>query len=124
MAKIRWRASLFNRSLIIFTLLRTPLLWTLTMLCMRAGPQIMTTHLLQFIAVHQRAVLDCRSTIIYTVDLVIFACLNFREVMILGLFTKFRIREFFFFFSSVIIIIIFARFLNSRICPSREIREN
>ena len=29
---------------------------------------------------------------IYTVDLVIFACLNFREFIILGLFTKFRIR--------------------------------
>ena len=29
-----------------------------------------------------------------TVDLVIFACLNFREFLILGLFTKFRIREF------------------------------
>ena len=36
----------------------------------------------------------------YTVDLVILACLNFREFMILGLFTKFRIREFLFFFSS------------------------
>ena len=29
-----------------------------------------------------------------TVDLVIFACLNFREFLILWLFTKFRIREF------------------------------
>ena len=27
-----------------------------------------------------------------TVDLVIFACLNFREFLILGLFTRFRIR--------------------------------
>ena len=45
-----------------------------------------------------------------TVDLVIFACLNFREFLIWGLFTKFRIREFF--FSSAIIIIIFVRFLN------------
>ena len=60
----------------------------------------------------------------YTVDLVIFASLNFREFLILGLFTKFRIREFTFFFSSVIIIIIFARFLNSRIRPAREIRDN
>ena len=56
----------------------------------------------------------------YTVDLVISAGLNFREFLILGLFTKFRISEFFFFFSSAIIIIIFARFLNSRICPPRE----
>ena len=58
----------------------------------------------------------------HTVDLVIFACLNLREFLILGLFTKFRICEFFFFFSSAIyiIIIIFARFLNSRICPPRE----
>ena len=59
-----------------------------------------------------------------TVDLVIFACLNFREFLILGLFTKFRNREFLFFFSNDIIIIIFARFLNSRICPPREIHEN
>ena len=57
-----------------------------------------------------------------TVDLVIFACLNFREFRILALFTKFRIGEFF--YISAIIIIIFARFLNSRICPLREIREN
>ena len=49
----------------------------------------------------------------YTVDLVIFGCLNFREFLILGLFTKFRIIEFSFFFSNVIIIIIFAKFLNS-----------
>ena len=46
---------------------------------------------------------------------VIFACLNF---------TKFRICNFFFLFSSSIIIIIFARFSNSRTCPSREICEN
>ena len=43
-----------------------------------------------------------------TVDLVNFAGLNFREFPILGLFTKFRIREFSFFLSSAIIIIIFA----------------
>ena len=60
----------------------------------------------------------------YTVDLVIFASLIFREFQILGLFTKFIIREFSFFFSSAIIIIIFAGFLNSRICPPRKIREN
>ena len=29
-----------------------------------------------------------------TVDLVIFACLNFQEFLIFGLFTKIRIREF------------------------------
>ena len=34
-----------------------------------------------------------------TVDLVIFASSNFREFLILGLLTKFRIRKFFFFFS-------------------------
>ena len=56
-----------------------------------------------------------------TGDLVIFACLNFREFPILGLFTKFRIREFSFFFSSATIIIIFAGFLNSLICAPREI---
>ena len=55
----------------------------------------------------------------YTVDMVIFTCLNFHEFPILRLFTKFRIREFSFFFSSAFIIIIFAIFLNSRICPPR-----
>ena len=55
-----------------------------------------------------------------TVDLVIVACLNFREFLILGLFTKFKIREFSFSFCSAIIIIIFGKFLNSRICPPRE----
>ena len=61
---------------------------------------------------------------VHTVDLVIFACLNYREFFILGLFAKVRIRELSFFSSSAIIIIIFARFLNSRICPPREIRKN
>ena len=42
----------------------------------------------------------------YTVNLVIFTCLNFREFLILGLFTKFRIREFIFSVRSAIIIII------------------
>ena len=60
----------------------------------------------------------------YTVDLVIFACLNFREFLFLRLFTKFRIRDCSFFFSSAILKIIFASFLSSRICPPREIREN
>ena len=59
-----------------------------------------------------------------TVDLVIFACLDFREFLILRLFAELRIREFSFFFSNAIIVIIFARFLNSRICPPREISEN
>ena len=59
-----------------------------------------------------------------TVDLVIFACLHFREFLILGLFTKFRIREFSFFFSTATIIIIFAGVLNLRICAPREICEN
>ena len=48
-----------------------------------------------------------------SVDLVIFACSNFREFLILGLFTKFTIREFSFFFSSAIIIIISTLYLNS-----------
>ena len=55
-----------------------------------------------------------------TVDLVIFACVNFREFLLLGLFTKFRTREFLFFLSSTIIIIIFEEFLNSRSCPPRK----
>ena len=59
-----------------------------------------------------------------TVDLVIFACLNFREFLILWLFTKFIIPKFAFFCSSVIIIIIFVRFLNSRICLPHKSREN
>ena len=49
---------------------------------------------------------------LYTVDLVIFACLNFREFLILGLFTKFRIREFTFFFSNAITRIIVVSLLN------------
>ena len=61
---------------------------------------------------------------VYTVDLVIFACLNFRELQIVELFTKLRFREFSFFFGSAIILITFASFLNSRICPPHEIREN
>ena len=40
----------------------------------------------------------------YTVDLVIYARLNFREFLILELFTKFIIREFSFFLSSSILI--------------------
>ena len=46
-----------------------------------------------------------------TVDLVIFACLNFREFLISRLFTISKICEFSFFFSSAITVIIFARFL-------------
>ena len=38
----------------------------------------------------------------HTEDMVIFACLNFREFLISGFFTKFRIREFSFLFSSAI----------------------
>ena len=45
----------------------------------------------------------------YTVDLVIFAYLKFREFFILRLLTKFRIRNFLFLFSSDIITRIFAR---------------
>ena len=55
-----------------------------------------------------------------TVNLVIFACLNFHEFLILRLFTKFWIIEFQLFFSRAIMIKIFARFLNSRICLPRE----
>ena len=49
--------------------------------------------------------------VMITVDLVIFACLNFRAFMICGLLTKFRICEFLFFFSSPFIIIIFKKFV-------------
>ena len=59
-----------------------------------------------------------------TVDLVIFACLYLREFLILGLFPKFRVREFFFFFSGAIIIIFFARLYNYRMCPPRDVRKN
>ena len=48
--------------------------------------------------------------------MVIFACLNFGEFLILGLFTKFGIREFSLLFSNAIMIIIFVRYFNSRIC--------
>ena len=56
-----------------------------------------------------------------TVDMVILACSNFHEFLILGLFTKCRTHKFS--FSSAIKRIIFARFLNSRICPSCKITE-
>ena len=52
---------------------------------------------------------DSDNPLVYTVDLVIFVCFNFRKFLILRLFTKFRIREFSFLFSGAIIIIIFAR---------------
>ena len=57
-------------------------------------------------------------------SMVIFGCSNFREFLILGLFTKIRIREFSFFFSSANLQILFAGFLNWQIFPLREIREN
>ena len=44
----------------------------------------------------------------------------FREFLIWGFFTKFKIRESTFSFNSAIIIIIFARFLNLRIYPPRK----
>ena len=56
------------------------------------------------------------AAILNTVDPVIFASLNFREFLILGLFTKFRIREFSFFCSSATIIII----LPDRILPDLQ----
>ena len=40
----------------------------------------------------------------YTADLVIFACVNFREFLILRIFTKFRIHEFSLVESSAVII--------------------
>ena len=58
-----------------------------------------------------------------TVDLVIFACLNSREFQILGLFTKFRIREFAFFYSRAMIIIIFTTFLNLFSSQNQKPRE-
>ena len=60
----------------------------------------------------------------YTIDLVIFACLNFHEFPILGLLTKFRIREFSFFFSSAIIKMFSQDSWNLWICPPHEIRKN
>ena len=69
--------------------------------------------------------IEFEMSICHTVDLLIFACLNF---LIFGLLTKFRIREFLFlaaqFFSSAIIIIILTIFVNSRICAPHEIRKN
>ena len=57
---------------------------------------------------------------IITVYLVFFACLNFREFLTSGLFTKFRIHFSLVALLSVIRIIIFTRFLNSRTCPLRD----
>ena len=61
----------------------------------------------------------------YTVDLVIFACLNFPEFVIFGTSREVYDSRIINFddISSIIIIILFAKFLNSRICP-REIRES
>ena len=57
---------------------------------------------------------------IYTVGPLIFACLNFRNFFILGLFTKYRNLEFSFFFSSAIIKLIFKRFLYLQIYHPRK----
>ena len=62
----------------------------------------------------------CTARSPYTVDLVIFACVNFRQFPIFGFLTGLRIRKFPFFFSSAIIKIIFARFFNSLIYTPRE----
>ena len=75
---------------------------------------------LSWLASHEFSCVDHQ----YTIDHVIFACLNFHEFLILEFFTKIRIREFSFFLISAIVIIIFARFLNSRIGRPLEIREN
>ena len=57
----------------------------------------------------------------YTVDLVISACLDFREFVILGLFMKARICQLSIsMIAGAIIRKIFVRFLNSQICPTRE----
>ena len=59
------------------------------------------------------------------VDLLIFACLDFHEFAIWGLFVKSIIRELsILMMGNAIIMIIFARFSNSRICPPLEIRKN
>ena len=50
---------------------------------------------------------DGKLTIIYTVDLVIFACLDFREFVIWGLFTKSRILKCSILMISITLIIIF-----------------
>ena len=60
---------------------------------------------------------------LYTVDLIILACLDFREFVIFLLFVMSRICELSISMIGSNIIIIFARFLNSRIYP-REIHEN
>ena len=63
------------------------------------------------------------NNVYYIVDLVIIACLNFHEFLILRLFTRLGIRKLSFFLCRTIIKIIFVRLLSSRICLSREIRE-
>ena len=49
---------------------------------------------------------------------------NFREFVILGSFAKSRICDLSILVICSTILIIFARLLNSRICPPREIREH
>ena len=58
----------------------------------------------------------------YTVKLVIFAGLNFREFAILGLLRGLELVNYRM-IGSPNIIIIFARFLNLRMCPPRGIRQ-
>ena len=67
----------------------------------------------------------CTAMTVHIVDLVIFACLDFREFVLLRHSAMSRIRALsILMIGSAIIIIIFARFLNSRIFRPREIREN
>ena len=61
---------------------------------------------------------------IYTVDLVIFACLDFYAFIILRLFVMSRICELLMSMIGGTIITTFVRLLNSRISPPGEIRKN
>ena len=86
--------------------------------CFNVGP-VSTT-----VGQHQNNIASATHVCRHTVDLVIFAYLNIREYVILGLFARSRIRELsILIIVSAIIIINVAKFLNSQNCP-REIRKN
>ena len=64
---------------------------------------------------------DWAYDLVNTVD---FGVFKFSPISDFGTFHEDQNWRFFIFFSSAIMIIIFARFVNSRKCPRREIREN
>ena len=78
---------------------------------------VISTHLKLWVAVARHNFI-----ILIAVDLVIFACLNFREFSIFGLLTNFRIHKFSFFFSTAIIKIIVREILEFALANYAKIK--